>query len=145
MSSKKIVVQPTPSVEGYFNEVAYPHMTLFKFLIFRLLLLPAFLSPLYSKIIRKLLQKILILNKKKISIQFQRKFKLDDGLKITDMLKIQGSSHFTQLAIGTDHTSIYTAISNGYQESALQSWVDLNSFLKTLNEKKEIILDRHIQ
>jgi len=145
LSHKKITFSPPLRVEGSFNKISYPRMTLVKFLIFRLLLFPAQFSFLYSKRIRKVLQKILILNKKNLPLQYRREFKLEEGLKIIDTIKLSGSLFFTQLSIGTDHTSIYTAISNGYQESMLKSWINLDPFLSELRQKKEITLRRHVQ
>lgn len=133
------------SVKGHFNEVKYPYMSHFKFIVFRLGLLPAFISPLYSVFLRKILQKMLILNKKNLPIEFQRQFTFEEGLNIVDTIRLKGPLYFKQLAIGSDHTSIYTAISNCFQESVLSPWIDLNPLLNELREKKEITFRRKVQ
>lgn len=133
-------------VRGHFDEMKYHQPNVLKFLIFRLFLFLFGVVPGFSKGVRKFLQKMLIVNKKKVPVEYKREFILTDGgLSVTDTIILKSSKRFKKLAIGSDHTSIYTAVSNCYQESILNSWVDLDAWLGELENKKEITVKRVIE
>ncbi|MBI2027232.1 MAG: hypothetical protein HYS98_05465 [Deltaproteobacteria bacterium] len=145
-SDKIITVRDILKVHGYFQPVSLPYMSPMKLIFFRAMLFPFSWSATYSRLIRKLLQHVLIHNKKGLPIQFEREFLFNkEGLHIKDRIHLLGKKYFKRLAIGTDHTSIYTAISNGFQKGVLHPWVYFDDKLKELKQKKEIVIQREIQ
>jgi hypothetical protein len=145
MDHKHVAAGAQVFVQGRFSEVKYHQPTRVKFIVFRLFLFFFGAIPRISKIVRKILQRMLIVGKKNIPISYRREFLFEDGLSIIDTITLEGKEYFRDLAIGSDHTSIYTAVSNCYQESMLHSWIDLNPYVEDLKKNKRIIIQRKIR
>lgn len=91
-----------------------------------------------ANLVRGVLQKILITGKPRTDVRFKRSFRFeDDGIYITDTVDASASDpvRFTDLAVGSDATSIYVANSNTFQESALLPWTELTDGLEPLNTR----------
>ncbi len=114
-------------VSGQFGFIRPRFANPLKFILFRIGLLV--LGRFSSNLIRGVLQRMLITGKRKAPIAFKRTFVFGDKIKIIDEIKYlfplaKKELYIEKLFAGTDHTSIYVAASNSYQESALQPWVD---------------------
>lgn len=133
------------TVAGQFCYATTMRPTPFKLIIFRIGLIT--LGRFAPNIIRKLLQNLLILRRKQTPIYFHRSFDMQNGLEITDHIRIDkhaGKIKFNKLYVGTDQTSIYVATSNTFQESALSPWIDLSHYIHELNTQGYITIKRKI-
>ena len=101
-----------------------------------------------SDLVRSILQKILIVGKKKSDVSFQRTVIFSDRVTLIDEIRLPDNSKnhvkVSRLFAGTDHTSIYVAVSRSYQQSSLFPWTDLNEHLDELNEKGRVRIERVI-
>lgn len=131
-------------VSGRFGYIHRPLPSPAKFLLFRLGLLT--FGRFFPNLIRRLLQRWLILGKRRAPISFRRRFEFSDGVLIQDTIRIEGQviRAIKRLSIGTDHTSIYVATSNAFQEASLQPWSNLDHELAALNSAKEVTIARKI-
>ena len=145
MDENEISVGNTIIVKGNFSKIKYHQPTVFKYIIFRLFLIVFGMVPHISKITRRILQNLLIVGKKKVPIEYKREFIFDDGLTIIDSIRMKGKVYFKDLSIGTDHTSIYTAVSNCYQESVLNQCIDLNPYLEELKSNRKVSIRRQVK
>jgi hypothetical protein len=133
-------------VSGNFGFVKLRLLTPFKFIMFRIVLLT--LGRFSSNLIRKILQKMLIIGKKGAPIWFKRTFIFEERLRIIDEIEYLSKRkdlRIESLFAGIDHTSIYVVMSNSYQESVLKKWVDYSGFLSELNEKEYVKVERLIE
>jgi hypothetical protein len=91
-----------------------------------------------SNLIRALLQRLLIVGKRRAPLVFQRTVQFHRGVTLIDEIwderpDRQGKHRLTDLYAGTDPTSIYVAMSNAYQLACLQPWTDYTPFLAELS------------
>ncbi len=96
-----------------------------------------------ANFVRKVLQKILIVQKAPLPMTYRRELCVgDDALVVRDTVRAEGQT-FKRLSMGTDATSIYVANSNTYQESVLLPWTHLSEEeLATLNSAGEVTVTR---
>ena len=87
----------------------------------------------------------LITNNKTVPIYFKRVIDLYDDPIITDTIQIHNNSLFSSLSSGKGFATIMVPSSRYYQESVLDEWVNLNSILPELNQKKQITIQRNIE
>ncbi|MBF0105398.1 MAG: hypothetical protein HQM16_08745 [Deltaproteobacteria bacterium] len=99
-----------------------------------------------SGLFRSILQRILILGKKRFPGRTIRTLLfLPDQIKMTDHMSIDRTKETVQrLAFGPDHTSIYTAAANSYQESVLYPWVFLGKEIEEINQQGQVTITRTI-
>lgn len=95
------------------------------------------LGRFWSNAVRGLLQKLLIVGKKAAPLVFQRTIEFAPQATLTDEIwdlrpQRDGSGRLTALFAGTDHTSIYVAMSNAFQSAALLPWTDYSALLEPL-------------
>ena len=129
------------TVSGFFYERPDLQLKTFKFLIFRLFLIT--FGRISRNLVRFLLQRKIILGKKKAKVKFTRKFYFDGGFRVEDVIEVLNPKlQVSQLAISTDLTSIYVATSQPYQESSLKSWTFLDEKVKDLNANRSIAWER---
>jgi hypothetical protein len=100
-----------------------------------------------SNVIRALLQKMLIVGKKPAVLRFQRTVQFYPQLTIIDEIwhpqePRNGTRDLTALYAGTDHTSIYVAMSNAYQVASLCPWTDDTAALETLRTSGYVQITR---
>jgi hypothetical protein len=100
-----------------------------------------------SNMIRALLQKVLIVGKKPAPLLFQRTVQFSPQVVITDELwdrrrQRDGQHRLTSLYTGTDHTSIYVAMSNAYQAGSLLPWTDHTEALDDLRTHGYVKIER---
>jgi len=98
--------------------------------------------------IRWLLQRLLIVGKKSVPLKFRRTVRMGDAVRLTDEIWTEtGSVSLHQvdaLYAGTDHTSIYVAMSNSFHRGCLEPWTDYGSILEPLNAQGYGRVDRII-
>jgi len=91
-----------------------------------------------ANLVRGILQKFLITGKPRTDVRFKRAFRFEeDAIWIADTIDTTGADpvQFTDIAVGSDSTSIYVANSNTFQESTLLPWTDLTEALEPLNRQ----------
>jgi hypothetical protein len=101
-----------------------------------------------SDLIRALLQRLLIVGKKSSPLKFRRKLQIRDKVILVDELWYEGGSgnrpRLEALYVGTDHTSIYVAVSNSFHWGCLDPWTDCSSYLEPLNNEGYTRIERII-
>jgi hypothetical protein len=107
------------------------------------------LGRFFSNMVRKILQRILIIGKRPYKMRFRRTFKFDEtNVYISDEIwnpdHRRNSAKVRALFAGVDHTSIYVAMSRCFQESSLSPWVDYGDHLEELNSKGYVKVERII-
>lgn len=122
-------------VAGHFGYVKQRVPTPWTLLIFHLGMLTC--GRFCSNLIRALLQRLLIVGKRPAPLRFQRTVQFHQQVTLIDELwderpKREGKHGLTALYAGTDHTSIYVAMSNVYHTGCLQPWTDYTPYLETL-------------
>jgi len=134
------------SVRGSFYIFSHSLLSPFKNVVFRLFLITFGRLPGTRDFIRGILQRRLILFKKKVPISFNRCFELDkDGLKVTDTIAYDKDKRpLVRLKIASDHTCTNSAMANVYQGASLLPWIDITSRLKILNKEGRVIEERRI-
>jgi hypothetical protein len=98
--------------------------------------------------VRSILQKLLIVGKKAHAMRFQRTLRLGDQVVLVDEiwrpLGPIGPPRVASLYAGTDHTSVYVAVSRSYQAACLQPWTDYGPHLESLNRDGYARMERVI-
>jgi len=81
------------------------------------------------------LQRVLIVGKKRHPMRFRRSFTVSDRVTLVDevWLPEKGNLKVKELWAGTDHTSIYVAMSRLYRPGCLLPWTDYGFVLPSLN------------
>ena len=132
-------------ISGSFCERNKELATPFKLILFRLGLLVLGRWHAGGQLIRKALQKRLILGKKELPISYKRHIEVTaEGVLVKDKISVAGGLKFKHLGIGTDQTSIYIATSNCFQAGSLQPWVSLDEYLNVLHRDKHVEIERKI-
>lgn len=100
----------------------------------------------HADLVRRTLQKVLIVGKPRTEIRFQREIVFEPTrIVIRDTLDLGNTSdRFKRLAAGSDATSIYVANSNTFQESVLLPWVDLTEHVAKLNAERRLTLPERV-
>ena len=102
-----------------------------------------------SDLVRRVLQKILIVGKKKQPIRFRRTIIFTDCVRLVDEIWTDGKigkdrKKVESLYSGVDHTSIYVAVSRSYQKACLLPWTDYGPCLDELNRNGFVRIERVI-
>lgn len=118
-------------------------MTTAKLVLLRLVML--FGGRFFPNLIRKLLQKMLIVGKQDAPFRFMRKLTWDNGRwLVTDELKAESWENVISVGIGCDQTSIYVVMSRTFQIHQLQPWLDLTSELPKLTPEQPLRVERSL-
>lgn len=98
--------------------------------------------------VRALLQRILIMGKHFDPMRFRRTLLFGDRVCLVDEIwnprKGGRSRNVMALFAGTDHTSIYVAVSQSYQRACLLPWTDYDAYLEVLNREGYVRIERVI-
>jgi hypothetical protein len=133
-------------VEGCFGEAHFRLPNLMLQAVFNLAM--STVGRWASDTVRALLQRILIVGKRRHPMRFKRTLILNDEVRVVDELwKSTGAGRknaVVALFAGTDHTSIYVAMSNSYQKACLWPWTDYDRYRETLNREGYVRIERHI-
>jgi hypothetical protein len=99
-----------------------------------------------SDLVRRLLQRLLIVGKRRHPMRFSRTVQLGEELVLTDEIwigKPMGAERILELWAGTDHTSIYVAMSRMYRPGCLLPWTDYRELIPVLERDGYARLERH--
>lgn len=97
------------------------------------------------QLVRQLLQRRLITGRRPCPIRHARSFEFLDGghCRVTDQIELLDDSlRVSRLALASDLQAVYVAAANVYQESALQSWTELEDRVDELNLRRRLTVVR---
>jgi hypothetical protein len=98
--------------------------------------------------VRALLQRILIVGKRDDPMRFQRTLTMGKEVRLVDEIwnpLVKGARRrVVELYAGTDHTSIYVAMSRSYQRACLLRWTHYGECLEPLHREGYSRVDRVI-
>lgn len=131
------------TVRGDLGWAKQTQMTPMNLLILRGVMLTV--GRFFPNLIRRLLQRVLIVGKKAAPFQFVRTLTWQDGQwQVTDELHAQDWSSVQSVIIGGDQTSIYVVMSRTFQPGQLQPWLDLTPQVKSLRPGEPLVLTRRL-
>ena len=102
-------------------------------------------------LVRRMLQRRLITARRRCPVQLKRVFQFPPeqeatggpGLRITDTIELtDAQTRVRRMSFGTDHQAAYVAASGVYQESVLEPWTDLQSYVDELNTRRRVTVVR---
>jgi hypothetical protein len=130
------------SVEGTFGYVSRLRPTPARLILFRLVTLTV--GRLAADLVRRLLQRLLIVGKRPAPLRFRRTVRFGPRVALVDEVWYPGRRRprLDALWAGTDHTAIYVAMSQGFHESCLQPWTDLGPALPQLAATGRLRVER---
>lgn len=109
------------SISGSMGWAKQGLMTTLKLLILRTGMITV--GRLAPDLVRKVLQRMLIVGKQESPYRFKRTLRFQGDWRVTDELSCPDWSKVEHVAIGPDQTSIYNAMSRTYQKGQLQDWL----------------------
>ena len=128
-------------IRGQLGWAKQKQMTPVNLMILRVVMLTA--GRFFPNLIRKTLQKILIVGKSDAPFQFSRQLRWSNGRWIvSDELKANDWKHVVSAGIGCDQTSIYVVMSRTFQVGQLQPWLDLTKTVKQLQANQPLQIER---
>ncbi|OGM98192.1 MAG: hypothetical protein A2735_00595 [Candidatus Yanofskybacteria bacterium RIFCSPHIGHO2_01_FULL_41_21] len=113
----------------------------FKQLVFRMITLG--LGRRFSRIIRVILQKILIVSKSSTATKLERRFSFQHGKVILTDTITTTEKNFTKIYVPTDFTAIYVATGQAFTTSTLMPWQNYSSETETLNKTGKLTIARN--
>lgn len=139
------VADEAVSVEGRFGFASQLRPTPARMLLFRLLTLTV--GRLAPGLVRRLLQRLLIVGKRPAPLAFRRTVRFGAPVTLVDEVWYPGRRRprVESLWAGTDHTAIYVAMSQAFHESALQPWTDLGPALPQLAGGGRLRVERALE
>lgn len=135
--------EDTITIRGALGWAKQTQMTPLNLLILRIVMLTV--GRFFPDLIRRLLQRVLIVGKAPAPFQFVRHLTWEDGQwQVTDELHAQSWDAVQAVAIGGDQTSIYVVMSRTFQAGQLQPWLDLTPQVRTLGTGQPLVLKRRL-
>jgi len=129
-------------VRGQLGWAKQKQMTSANLILLRIVMLSC--GRFFPNLMRKLLQKILIVGKKDAPFWFQRQLYWERGkLHVIDKLTAQNWANVIAADIGGDRTSIYVVMSRTFQISQLQPEWNLTEEVKKLAPGESLKLERY--
>lgn len=136
IAENKIIIQ------GQLGWAKQKQMTPTNLMLLRIVMLTV--GRFFPNLIRKLLQKVLIVGKKDAPFWFQRQLHWKNGkLHVIDELKAKNWGNVIAADIGCDRTSIYVVMSRTFQISQLQPEWNLTEEVKQLAPGESLKLERY--
>jgi hypothetical protein len=130
------------SIRGQLGWAKQKQMTPINLLILRMVMLT--IGRFFPNLIRKLLQKVLIVGKKDAPFWFQRQLHWKNNkLHVIDELKTQNWENVFAADIGSDRTSIYVVMSRTFQIGQLQPEWNLTEAVKKLKPGESLKIERY--
>ncbi|WP_039713363.1 hypothetical protein [Scytonema millei] len=130
------------TIQGQLGWAKQKQMTPANLMILRIVMLG--FGRFFPNLIRKLLQKVLIVGKKDAPFWFQRQLLWENGkLHVLDELKAQNWRNVIAADIGCDRTSIYVVMSRTFQIGQLQTEWNLAEEVKQLAPGELLKLERY--
>jgi hypothetical protein len=98
----------------------------------------------FPRLVRRVLQRLLIVGKSAAPFRFERRLRWNDGAwEVEDRLEARsGWARVDSVALGCDQTSIYVATSRSFQSGQLQPWTLLEERLTGLAADEPLTLRR---
>jgi hypothetical protein len=138
---KIIVAEDEISISGTLGWAKHKQMTTVNLMVLRFVMLTV--GRFFPNLIRKLLQRMLIMGKEQAPFSFSRVIKWkDESLSITDELHSDDWDTVVAAGIGCDQTSIYVVMSRTFQRGQLQPWLDLTDEVRKLDRGQALKLER---
>lgn len=135
------VEQDEISVEGQLGWAKQTQMSPWKLIVLRGVMLT--FGRFFPNLIRKLLQKMLIVGKQDAPFQFRRRFRWEnEQWQVTDELLAPSWRGVIAAGIGASQTSIYVVMSRTFQAGQLEPWLDLTADIKKLTPGKSLRVER---
>ncbi|MGC9528364.1 MAG: hypothetical protein ACP5D7_22770 [Limnospira sp.] len=135
------VEQDEISVEGQLGWAKQTQMSPLKLIVLRVVMLT--FGRFFPNLIRKLLQKMLIVGKQDAPFQFRRRFRWEnEQWQVTDELLAPSWRGVIAAGIGVSQTSIYVVMSRTFQAGQLEPWLDLTADIKKLTPGKSLRVER---
>jgi hypothetical protein len=101
------------------------------------------LGRFFPDLVRKLLQRMLIVGKSRAPFTFQRTFSWRGGRwHVRDEIRADSWARVEAAGIGSDQTSIYVVMSRPFQIGQLRGWTDLSSHIQNLTAGEPLVFDR---
>lgn len=130
------------SIRGQLGWAKQKQMTPLNLLILRVVMLTV--GRFFPNLIRKLLQKVLIVGKSSAPYNFQRQLRWENGKwQIADQLQANDWKNVVAAGIGCDQTSIYVVMSRTFQQGQMQPWLDLTPEIRKLSSREPLKLERY--
>ena len=139
------------TVSGRFGWAKQQQMKPWKLIVLRLVMFS--FGRFFPNLIRRILQKMLIVSKKKAPFRFQRRLQWqEDCWSVTDTLQFSGSKALPESSwqsvvragIGSDQTSIHVVMSRTYQSGQLQPWRDLSEEVRSRPAGEPFVWERKL-
>ena len=131
------------TIAGKLGWAKQTQMTPIKLLILRLVMLTV--GRFFPDLVRKQLQKMLIVGKEEAPFYFSRQLRWEKNQwHIKDELQAKTWMNVKSVGIGGDQTSIHVVMSRTFQPGQLQPWRDLTSEVKKLSPSQPLILERQL-
>lgn len=130
-------------VEGDMSWAKHTQMTPAKLVVLRVLMLTV--GRLFPNVVRRLLQRLLIVGRDAAPASFRRQITWrDGGWWVRDVVRCADWSKVRAAGIGPAQTSIYVVMSRTFQRSQLRDWIDLSDRIKGLGKGDELVIERRI-
>lgn len=131
-------------IRGQLGWAKQKQMTPLNLMILRVVMLT--IGRFNPNLIRKVLQKVLIVGKSDAPFQFTRQLQWQNGgWHVTDELRANRWDDVISAGIGGDQTSIYVVMSRTFQIGQLQEWLDLTAQVKQLAPGEPLKVERVFQ
>lgn len=128
-------------ISGHFGWAKSAGMTTGKLVLLRVLM--SVFGRFFPDLVRKLLQRLLIVGKSRAPFTFRRTFSWRGGRwHVRDEVRADRWDHVEAAGIGADQTSIYVVMSRPFQNGQLQGWTDLTSHVQDLTAGQPLVFER---
>jgi hypothetical protein len=103
------------------------------------------LGRFFPNLIRRLLQRMLIVGKRPTPYTFRRSLRWEQNAwMVTDELYAPSWDEVTAIGLGGHQTSIYVVMSRTFQQGQLQPWLDLTETVQSLTTGQPLKLERKL-
>ncbi|MEL6165121.1 MAG: hypothetical protein AAFR37_15655, partial [Cyanobacteria bacterium J06628_3] len=131
------------TISGNLGWAKQKQMTPVNLMILRIVMLT--IGRFFPDLIRKLLQRVLIVGKNDAPFWFTRRFFWENGKWcVVDKLEAKTWNNVLSAGIGCDQTSIYVVMSRTFQKSQLQPWLDFTEEVKKLAPSQPLKIERQL-
>lgn len=130
-------------IRGQLGWAKQKQMTPINLIVLRVVMLT--IGRFFPNLIRKLLQKMLIVGKQDAPFQFVRQLVYEpEGWIVNDELRGNDWRSVVSAGIGGDQTSIYVVMSRTFQIGQLQPWLDLTPQIRQLGPGEPLRIQRRL-
>ena len=135
-------------VGGALHYASFETATPLKFMVLRMIMIS--IGRYCRTLVRRLLQKRVITGRRAAPVRLTRSIELLEppendrpALRVTDRIELlHRRARVRRMAFGVDHQAAYVAASGVYQDSVLEPWSDLSSYVDRLNTQRSVTIVR---